>query len=76
MKIRLSSLLGRIELKNFKRLENGVLNSYSWSITYDYYGEEISRTETVLMTNFGFKNRPMTEKDLNEVGVEYEKSSG
>jgi len=56
------------ELKQFKKFESGRMVSYGYSISRDYNGKEISRTNPEIISTVGFSNStPFTEKEYNRI---------
>ena len=61
-------MFGSVEIKEFSLFENGRYVSYSYSISYDREGREISRTEPMAMGSLGWDDgKPFTEEDLGEI---------
>jgi hypothetical protein len=59
-------IFGHKELKSFSKFENGRLVNYRYSITYNQYGQETSRTEPEAISSIGWKDEsPFIQQDLD-----------
>ena len=68
MEIDITMILGHTEIKQFRKIENGRLVSYGYSINYDQDGKERSRTKPTATGSLGWSNgEPFTESDLKKL---------
>lgn len=59
-------ILGRREIKQFSRFENGRMVFYGYSVGYDRYGNETDRTEPEVLSSVGWNNeQPFTAQDCH-----------
>ena len=57
--------IGHVEMHENNTFKNGKMFTYGFSIKYDRKGNEVSRTDPILLSIIGYSdNSNFTEKDL------------
>jgi hypothetical protein len=68
MTYKLNCIFGRSEIKQFDKFEGGKMVSYGYSISYDAFGNETSRTEPSALGAIGWDDgSPFTEHDYTNL---------
>ena len=61
---KMTAIYGYVKLKQFTKFEGGRLVYYSYSITYNRQGKELSRTEATPLSSIGWDDgSPFTKTD-------------